>query len=282
MDQRASARSAASTTPNSRSGLAAVKPEKFLDPRGVRSICSTPARATPYTPPELPNYAFEENRCSTRTAGRSARAACCGQAAVQPEPVDPGAEHPVAPQHLVCRARANVAGGACLRSAALRCSTISSPKRRGWASGQEPKMQVESLTSRSEFNERRARASAQSLQARGRTRRVAPVRETRAPEEPSRERARTRGEPARPVRPPAPAAPAERPGQRSRRRRRGVQTRHRLGREDERRRQSTGRVTVRRGVTSRLRGTRRRRSRVRRPVRLRSNGSDPGSSDQEP
>src|SRR5258707_5854174 len=42
--------------------LAGVKLEKFLDPRGVRSdLLEQFRRAQPaYAPPELPNYAFEE------------------------------------------------------------------------------------------------------------------------------------------------------------------------------------------------------------------------------
>src|SRR5438477_7180202 len=42
--------------------LAAVKLEKFLDPRGVRSdLLEQFRRAQPaYEPPELPNYVFEE------------------------------------------------------------------------------------------------------------------------------------------------------------------------------------------------------------------------------
>ena len=43
--------------------LAAVKLEKFLDPRGVRSDLLEQFRRTqpPYEPPELPNYAFEDD-----------------------------------------------------------------------------------------------------------------------------------------------------------------------------------------------------------------------------
>ncbi len=43
--------------------LAAVKLQKFLDPRGVRSDLLEQFRKTqpPYTPPQLPNYAFEDN-----------------------------------------------------------------------------------------------------------------------------------------------------------------------------------------------------------------------------
>jgi hypothetical protein len=54
--------------------LAAVKLEKFLDPRGVRSdLLEQFRRAQPaYTPPELPNYAFEDETlfASTRPALR--------------------------------------------------------------------------------------------------------------------------------------------------------------------------------------------------------------------
>jgi hypothetical protein len=43
--------------------LASVKLQKFLDPRGVRSDLLDQFRKTqpPYSPPELPNYVFEEN-----------------------------------------------------------------------------------------------------------------------------------------------------------------------------------------------------------------------------
>src|SRR5215831_14272728 len=43
--------------------LASVKLQKFLDPRGVRSDLLDQFRKTqpPYQPPDLPNYAFEEN-----------------------------------------------------------------------------------------------------------------------------------------------------------------------------------------------------------------------------
>src|SRR5215471_20071642 len=43
--------------------LASVKLQKFLDPRGVRSDLLDQFRKTqpPYQPPDIPNYAFEEN-----------------------------------------------------------------------------------------------------------------------------------------------------------------------------------------------------------------------------
>src|SRR5213075_1598733 len=43
--------------------LAAVKLQKFLDPRGVRSDLLEQFRKTqpPYEPPELPNYRFEDD-----------------------------------------------------------------------------------------------------------------------------------------------------------------------------------------------------------------------------
>src|SRR6266446_2944130 len=57
--------------------LAAVKLEKFLDPRGVRSDLLEQFRRAqpPYSPRELPNYAFEENTLfdSHRTALRLMR-----------------------------------------------------------------------------------------------------------------------------------------------------------------------------------------------------------------
>src|SRR4026208_2046783 len=51
--------------------LASVKLEKFLDPRGVRSDLLEEFRRAqpPYQPPELPNYAFEENTLFESTRG---------------------------------------------------------------------------------------------------------------------------------------------------------------------------------------------------------------------
>src|SRR5262245_22252489 len=57
--------------------LATVKLEKFLDPRGVRSDLLEQFRKTKpaYQPPELPNYAFEEQTLfdSTRAPLRITR-----------------------------------------------------------------------------------------------------------------------------------------------------------------------------------------------------------------
>lgn len=51
--------------------LASVKLEKFLDPRGVRSDLLEQYRKAqpPYAPPELPNFAFEENTLFESTRG---------------------------------------------------------------------------------------------------------------------------------------------------------------------------------------------------------------------
>src|SRR5436189_5595086 len=51
--------------------LAAVKLEKFLDPRGVRSdLLEQFRKAQPaYNPPELPNYAFEDQTIYESTRG---------------------------------------------------------------------------------------------------------------------------------------------------------------------------------------------------------------------
>src|SRR3954463_3717312 len=51
--------------------LATVKLEKFLDPRGVRSDLLDQFRKAqpPYQPPELPNYAFEEQTLFESTRG---------------------------------------------------------------------------------------------------------------------------------------------------------------------------------------------------------------------
>ena len=67
-------------------GLATAKLEKFLDPRGVRSDLLAQFRRAqpPYTPPELPNYAFEEDtlfeshRGPLRFIRRAVRRCGCG------------------------------------------------------------------------------------------------------------------------------------------------------------------------------------------------------------
>ena len=63
--------------------LAAVKLEKFLDPRGVRSdLLDQFRKAQPaYEPPELPNYRVRgRRRCSSRTAADPlASASCCSR-----------------------------------------------------------------------------------------------------------------------------------------------------------------------------------------------------------
>ena len=63
--------------------LAAVKLEKFLDPRGVRSDLLEQFRRAqpPYSPPELPNYAFEDETLfeSHRGAAPHRCGGCCSR-----------------------------------------------------------------------------------------------------------------------------------------------------------------------------------------------------------
>jgi len=221
--------------------MAAVKLEKFLDPRGVRSDLLDQFRRVqpPYTPPELPNYAFEENtlfdshRGSLRFVRRLLRPIL--KLLFNPNPL-------IQALNIQSRLNTSFAEREAKREAARHAydqlhyevlhNLVTETTRLG-IEVKNLKMQVESLTSRLEFNERRARAleSAVVYKAAAEDRlEVVPVRETRAPEEPSREREREREvsrpdagrppAPAAPGTPGAPAAPAEGPGQRSRRRRR--------------------------------------------------------------
>ena len=147
--------------------LAAVKLEKFLDPRGVRSdLLEQFRKAQPaYEPPELPNYAFEDDTLFESHRGAAAvhpqAAAADPEAVLQSEPAHPGAEHPVAAEHDVRRAGgAARSGPPRVRSAVttkLMHNLVLETTRIG-IEVKNLKMRVESLSSRLEFNERRARA----------------------------------------------------------------------------------------------------------------------------
>ena len=110
--------------------LAAVKLEKFLDPRGVRSdLLDQFRKAQPtYEPPELPNFAFEDatlfesHRGADPVDPQAADAAA--QAAFQPEPADSGAPHPVAPEHDQRGARRAARGGAAADGSAVRYELV--------------------------------------------------------------------------------------------------------------------------------------------------------------
>lgn len=204
--------------------LAAVKLEKFLDPRGVRSDLLEQFRRAqpPYTPPELPNYAFEEHtlfeshRAPLRLMRRVLQPIL--KLFFNPNPLI---------QALNIQSRLNTAYAEReARQEAARHTfdqlhyevlhnLVVETTRLG-IEMKNLKMRVESLTSRLEFNERRARALESAVVYR-------PSPEDRVETTPPRE---TRTEEPAPVReagrpaPPNTPTPAEGPGQRSRRRRR--------------------------------------------------------------
>ena len=130
----------------------------------------------PYAPPELPNYRVRR-RDAVRVAPRAAplhpaAAAADPEAVLQPQPADPGVEHPVAAEHEHAEREAK-------REAARHAfdqlhyevmhNLVMETTRLG-IEVKNLKMRVESLASRLEFNERRARAleSVVRLQAGGR------------------------------------------------------------------------------------------------------------------
>jgi hypothetical protein len=206
--------------------LAAVKLEKFLDPKGVRSDLLEQFRKArpPYAPPELPNYAFEDQTLyeSHRGPLRWIRSLLRPilKLFFNPNPLI---------QALHIQSRLNTMSGEreAKREAArhqfdqlhyeIMHNLVIETTRMG-IEIKNLKMRVESLTSRLEFNERRARALESvvvykpSPEDRIETPRAAPP----APPEPA---LASREPSAQPSTPTSPGAP-EGPGQRSRRRRR--------------------------------------------------------------
>jgi hypothetical protein len=206
--------------------LAAVKLEKFLDPRGVRSdLLEQFRKAQPtYSPPELPNYAFEDitlfesHRLPLRLIRKILRPIL--KLFFNPNPLI---------QALNIQSRLNTiyAEREARREAARHAfdqlhyevmhNLVLETTRLG-IEVTNLKMRVESLTSRLEFNERRSRALESVVVYKpSPEERVqpAPARETRV-EEP----APVNRETARPATPGGQPAQPEGPGQRSRRRRR--------------------------------------------------------------
>jgi hypothetical protein len=204
--------------------LAAVKLEKFLDPRGVRSDLLEQFRRAqpPYSPPDLPNYAFEEHtlfeshRAPLRLMRRLLQPIL--KLFFNPNPLI---------QALNIQSRLNTAYAEreAHREAARHTfdqlhyevlhNLVVETTRLG-IEMKNLKMRVESLTSRLEFNERRARALESVVVYK-------PASDERVEPPPPREaRIAEPATPAEASRPPAPAAPPqpEGPGQRSRRRRR--------------------------------------------------------------
>jgi len=231
--------------------LAAVKLEKFLDPRGVRSdLLEQFRKAQPaYNPPELPNYAFEDQTLfdSTRAPLRWLRKLLNPilKLFFNPNPLI---------QALNIQSRLNTMYGEreARREATRRAfdqlqyelmHNLVIETTRLSIEVKNLKMRVESLTGRLEFNERRARALESvvvykpSAEERVETAPVStPATREPAPAAPpgssSRESSQGRPDPNRPQhqqhqpvagqpsgQPSAPGQPGEGPGQRSRRRR---------------------------------------------------------------
>lgn len=206
--------------------MAAVKLEKFLDPRGVRSdLLEQFRRARPaYAPPDLPNYAFEEgtlfesHRGPLRAVRRLLRPLL--KLFFNPNPL-------IQALNIQSRLNASYAEREARRDAERHAfdqlyyeivhNLVTETTRLG-IEVKNLKMRVESLTSRLEFNERRSRA-------------LESVVVYREPAEPPGEEGATRAAAATPAvaardaapgetsRPAGPGGP-EGPGQRSRRRRR--------------------------------------------------------------
>jgi hypothetical protein len=208
--------------------LAAVKLEKFLDPRGVRSDLLDQFRKAqpPYRPPELPNYAFEDvtlfesHRAPLRLMRKILKPIL--KLFFNPNPLI---------QALNIQSRLNTlyaereAKGEAARHAydqlhyEVMHNLVLETTRLG-IEVKNLKMRVESLTSRLEFNERRARALEGVVvykpSSEDRVEPAPPAREPRPEQPPAPNR-----DAMRPPPPPQGGQPAqEGPGQRSRRRRR--------------------------------------------------------------
>lgn len=146
--------------------LASVKLEKFLDPRGVRSDLLEQFRRAqpPYAPPELPNYAFEADTLFTSTRGplRWIRTLLSPilKLFFNPNPL-------IQALNIQSRLNASVAEREARRDAARHAfdqlhyevmhNLVIETTRLG-IEVKNLKMRLESLSSRLEFNERRARA----------------------------------------------------------------------------------------------------------------------------
>ena len=205
--------------------LAAVKLEKFLDPRGVRSDLLEQFRRAqpPYSPPELPNYAFEDvtlfesHRLPLRVMRKLLRPIL--KLFFNPNPL-------IQALNIQSRLNTMYAEREAKREAARHAfdqlhyevmhNLVLETTRLG-IEVKNLKMRVESLTSRLEFNERRARALESVVVYK-------PAADDRVDQPPAREPRHeeplpVNRETARPL-PPGGQPQAEGPGQRSRRRRR--------------------------------------------------------------
>jgi hypothetical protein len=217
--------------------LATVKLEKFLDPRGVRSDLLDQFRQAqpPYQPPELPNFAFEEDTlfASTRGPLRFIRRLLLPilKLFFNPNPL-------IQALHIQSRLNTMYADREAHRESAAHSigqlqyevlhNLVVEMTRMG-IEVKNLKMRVESLASRLEFNERRARAlesvvvykPADERGGRERTEPRAAPREAHEVREAYESRIEpTAGEPVAQGSAPTAATAPEGPGQRSRRRRR--------------------------------------------------------------
>jgi hypothetical protein len=206
--------------------LAAVKLEKFLDPRGVRSDLLEQFRRAqpPYSPPELPNYAFEDvtlfesHRAPLRLMRKLLRPIL--KLFFNPNPL-------IQALNIQSRLNTMYAEREARREAARHAfdqlhyevmhNLVLETTRLG-IEVKNLKMRVESLTSRLEFNERRARALESVVVYK-------PAPEDRIESAPPREARREEPAPvtreaSRPAPPGGQPPQPEGPGQRSRRRRR--------------------------------------------------------------
>jgi hypothetical protein len=206
--------------------LATVKLEKFLDPRGVRSDLLDEFRRAQVThqPPAPPNYAFEDQTLfeSTRAPVRWIRRLLLPilKLFFNPNPLIQ-ALHIQARLNTMYAQHETLARGRDQLHYEVLHNLVVEMTRTG-IEVKNLKMQVESLASRLEFNERRARSleSVVVYKPSADQRVEVPARrEPRVEEAPVRETAAPRDGTPAPVPAPA-AATSESPGQRSRRRRR--------------------------------------------------------------
>jgi hypothetical protein len=208
--------------------LAAVKLEKFLDPRGVRSdLLEQFKRTRPtYQPPELPNYAFEEqtlfdsHRGPLRLIRRLLRPVL--KLFFNPNPL-------IQALNIQSRLNTSMAEREARREAERHAfdqlyyevvHNLVTETTRLSIEVKNLKMRVESLTSRLEFNERRARALESVVVYRESSEEPseAPSKSLQAAgSAPAIPRESAAGENNRPQ---GSAMPPDGPGQRSRRRRR--------------------------------------------------------------
>lgn len=146
--------------------LASVKLEKFLDPRGVRSDLLEQFRKAqpPYSPPELPNFAFEDQTLFESTRGPLRLVRRLLQPILKlffnPNPL-------IQALNIQSKLNASLAEREAKRDAAryafdqlhyeVMHNLVLETTRLG-IEVKNLKMRIESLASRLEFNERRARA----------------------------------------------------------------------------------------------------------------------------